>query len=318
MNKVTRRKALLISIVIPFYNEEENVEELYKRFSGLFSQEKKYNFELIAVEHGSTDSTFTKLLNLHKKDKRIKILQLSKNFGNADAGIVAGFHFIKGDALVITTADLQDPPEIISKFLRKWEQGFEIVYGIIKKRADSSLLRKFLSVLFYKILNISTGNIFPANVSDFRLIDRKVYEAVKTMPERNKFLRGIIIWTGFSQTGVPFNRSKRFAGESKADFLTILRVAANGIFSFSYAPLKLVTILGFILSLVSFSMIIVQISLFVMYGRGAPGISTIVVLMCFLFGMLFLILGVVGEYLSRIYDEVKQRPVFIVKNKIGF
>ena len=182
MNKVTRRKALLISIVIPFYNEEENVDELYRRFSDLFSREKKYNFELIAVEHGSTDSTFAKLLNLHKRDKRIKILQLSKNFGNADAGIVAGFHFIKGDALVITTADLQDPPEIISKFLRKWEQGFEIVYGIIKKRADTSFLRKILSIMFYKILNLATGNIFPENVSDFGLIDKKVYEAVKTIP----------------------------------------------------------------------------------------------------------------------------------------
>lgn len=318
MKKTTTQKALLISIVIPFYNEQENVEELYKRFTMLFDLEKKYTFELIAVEHGSTDSTFAKLLNLHQKDKRVKILQLSKNFGTADAGIIAGLHFVKGNALVITTADLQDPPEVISKFLRKWEQGYEIVYGIIKKRADNSFLRKVLSIMFYKILNLATGHIFPANVSDFRLIDRKVYEAVKTMPERNKFLRGIIIWTGFSQTGVSFNRSKRFAGESKADFLTVLKVAANGIFSFSYAPLKLVTILGFILSVVSFSMIIVQVTLFVINGRGAPGISTIVVLMSFLFGMLFLILGVIGEYLSRIYDEVKQRPIYIVKNKIGF
>ena len=317
MKKISHRKSL-ISIVIPFYNEQENVEELYRRFAMLFALEKKYTFELIAVEHGSTDSTFAKLLDLHQKDKRVKILQLSKNFGTADAGIVAGLHFVKGSALVITTADLQDPPEVISKFLRKWENGYEIVYGIIKKRADTSFSRKILSLLFYKILNLATGNIFPQNVSDFRLIDKRVYEVVKTMPERNKFLRGIIIWTGFSQTGVPFNRSKRFAGESKADFLTVLKVAANGIFSFSYAPLKLVTIMGFILSLISFSMIIVQISLFMIYGRGAPGISTIVILISFLFSMLFLILGVIGEYLSRIYDEVKQRPNFIVRKKLGF
>src|SRR3989344_5437417 len=317
MKKISHRKSL-ISIVIPFYNEQENVEELYRRFTMLFALEKKYTFELIAVEHGSTDSTFAKLLDLHQKDKRVKILQLSKNFGTADAGIVAGLHFVKGSALVITTADLQDPPEVISKFLRKWENGYEIVYGIIKKRADTSFSRKILSLLFYKILNLATGNVFPQNVSDFRLIDRKVCEAVKTMPERNKFLRGIIIWTGFSQTGVPFNRSKRFAGESKADFLTILRVAANGIFSFSYAPLKLVTILGFILSLISFLLIVYQIILFMLFGRGNPGISTIIVLLGFLFGMLFLILGIIGEYLARIYDEVKQRPSFIVKDKIGF
>lgn len=307
----------LVSIVIPLYNEEQNVKELDRRFKQLFTKEKNYNFEIVAVEHGSTDSTFERLLNLRKADKRIKILQLSKNFGNADAGIIAGLHFASGDAVVITTADLQDPPETISKFLRKWEQGYEIVYGVIKKRADTNFSRKFLSILFYKILNLSTGNIFPENVSDFKLIDKKVTETVKTMPERNKFLRGIIIWTGFSQTGVNYERSTRFAGESKADFLTVLKVATNGIFSFSYAPLKLVTFLGFCLSFVSFLLILYQICLFLIVGRGQPGVTTIVVLMSFLFGMLFLILGVIGEYLSRIYDEVKQRPTFIVRKKVG-
>lgn len=308
----------LISIVIPFYNEEQNTNELYRRLSQLFSKEKKYNFEIIAVEHGSTDSTFEKLYYLRKKDKRVKILQLSKNFGNADAGILSGLHYAEGDAHVITTADLQDPPEVISKFLRKWEEGYEIVYGVIKKRADATFSRKIFSLLFYKVLNLTTGNIFPQNVSDFRLIDRKVTQVIKTMPERNKFLRGVIIWTGFSQIGVPFDRAQRFAGESKADFATVLKVAANGIFSFSYAPLKLVTLLGFFLSGVSFLLILYQISLYFIIGRGQPGVSTIVVLMGFLFGMLFLILGIIGEYLSRIYDEVKQRPSFIVRKKIGF
>lgn len=318
MKKLIRRKAPLISIVIPFYNEQETVQELYRQLTQVLKKEKKYLFEIIAVEHGSTDLTFQKLLSIHRIDKNLKILQLSKNFGNADAGILAGLHFAKGDALVIMMADLQDPPEIISKFIRKWENGYEIVYGVIKKRADSSFSRKVMSLLFYKVLNLLTGNIFPKNVSDFRLIDKKVYETIKTMPERNKFLRGIVIWTGFSQTGVSFNRSKRFAGDSKADFMTVLKVALNGIFSFSYAPLKIVTVMGFLLSLSSFTMIIVQIGLFMILGRGAPGISTIVVLISFLFGMLFLILGVIGEYLSRIYDEVKGRPNFIVREKIGF
>ena len=155
----------LISIVIPFYNEEENIKEVHKQLSEIFNQEKKYNFEIIAVEHGSTDKTFEKLINLRKKDIRVKILQLSKNFGNADAGIVAGLHYSSGDAQIITSADLQDPPEMIPKFLRKWEEGYEIVYGIIKKRADTSFSRKIMSQLFYKILNLSTGNLFPENVS---------------------------------------------------------------------------------------------------------------------------------------------------------
>src|SRR3989344_5010679 len=202
MKKISHRKSL-ISIVIPFYNEQENVEELYRRFTMLFALEKKYTFELIAVEHGSTDSTFAKLLNLHQKDKRVKILQLSKNFGTADAGIIAGLHFVKGSALVITTADLQDPPELISKFLRKWENGYEIVYGIIKKRADFSKLRSLNSKLFYKILRLMIGTNIPENASDFRLIDKKVYLEINQMPERNKFLKGLMLWTGFNQIGIP-------------------------------------------------------------------------------------------------------------------
>jgi len=310
-------KKKLISLVIPIFNEESNISELYIQLVKLMSREIKYNFEIIAVEHGSTDSTFKKLLTINKKDKRLKILQLSKNFGNADAAIFAGLNFVKGDASVLMMGDLQDPPDMIPQFIRKWEQGYEIVYGIIKKRADTSFSRKISSLLFYMILNKLTNNLFPENVSDFRLIDKKVYEIVKTMPERNKFLRGIINWTGFSQIGVSFNREKRFAGESKAYFFTVLKVALNGIFSFSYAPLKLVTLLGFALSVVSFMLIIYQLSLYIVVGRGEPGISTIVIVLGFLFGMLFLILGVMGEYLARIYDEVKQRPNFIIRNKIG-
>ena len=315
MARVLRKK--LISVVIPIFDEESNIDELYIQLVKLMSREEKYSFEIIAVEHGSTDSTFKKLLTVNKKDKRLKILQLSRNFGNADAAIFAGLNFVKGDACVLMMGDLQDPPDMIPQFIRKWEQGYEIVYGIIKKRADTSFSRKISSLLFYMILNKLTDNLFPENVSDFRLIDKKVYEIVKTMPERNKFLRGIINWTGFSQIGVSFNREKRFAGESKAYFFTVLKVALNGIFSFSYAPLKLVTLLGFALSVVSFMLIIYQLSLYIVVGRGEPGISTIVIVLGFLFGMLFLILGVIGEYLARIYDEVKQRPNFIIRNKIG-
>ena len=307
----------LLSIVTPLYNEEENVNELYKELLKVINGEKKYNFEIIAVEHGSHDKTYQKLLHIRKKDKHLKILQLSKNFGSADAAIFAGLNFTIGDAAVIMMGDLQDPPQMIPKFIRQWEKGNEIVYGIIRKRADASYGRKISSLMFYKILNRLTGNLFPENVSDFRLIDKKVYEAVRNMPERNKFLRGMIIWSGFSQIGIPFDRAKRYAGESKADFLTVLKVAANGIFSFSYAPLKLVTLLGFVLSVISFLLIVYQIALFILFGQGNPGISTIIVLLGFLFGMLFLILGVIGEYLARIYDEVKQRPSFIVREKIG-
>lgn len=310
--------AKLISIVTPIFNEEENVEPLYEELKTLIKRESKYNFEILAVEHGSTDKTFQKLLSIRRRDKRLKILQLSKNFGNADAGITAGLAFSKGDAAVIMMADLQEPTDVISQFLRKWENGFEIVNGVVAERPNITRSRLILSILFYKLLNLLTGNLFPENVSDFRLIDRKVYEVVNQMPERNKFLRGVITWTGFKQTGVPFKRRARYRGQSKAHFSTVLKVALNGIFSFSYAPLKVVSFLGFAVSSISFLMIVYQIILFLIMGRGQPGVSTLVVLIGFLFGVLFLILGIIGEYLSRIYDEVKQRPSFIVRNKIGF
>ncbi|KKR88156.1 MAG: Glycosyl transferase family 2 [Candidatus Curtissbacteria bacterium GW2011_GWA1_41_11] len=308
-----------ISIVIPIYNEEENIQPLYKELSKLIKLEKKYNFEIITVEHGSKDNTFETLLKIRAKDKQLKILQLSKNFGNADAAIEAGLQYSSGDAAVIIMADLEEPPELISKFLRKWEQGYEIVYGIVKQRSKNvALSRKFASVVYYKLLNSLTGNIFPENVSDFRLIDKKVYKTINKMEEKNKYLRGLIAWSGFNQTGIPFKRTKRYSGESKAKFLAVLKVALNGIFSFSYVPLKIVTIMGFILSIISFLFIIYQLILFLIFGRGQPGISTIVVLISFLFGMSFIIWGIIGEYLSRIYDEVKNRPNFIVKQKIGF
>lgn len=307
----------LISIVTPFYNEEKNIDAFYSRVKKLIGTENDYNFEIIAVEHGSTDSTFEKLYAIYKKDKKLKILQLSKNFGSADAGIAAGLNFAKGDAVIIIMADLQEPPEIITKFLRKWEEGYDVVYGIVKKRTGATLSRKIFSYFFYKLLNLMTKDAFPENVSDFRLLDKKVSTVINSMKEQNKFMRGLVSWTGFKQTGVPFDREMRHAGKSKADFLTVLHVAANGIFSFSYTPLKLVTIAGFLLSLISFLMIFYQIVLLIIFGRGAPGISTLVILDSFLFGMLFLILGIMGEYLSRIYDEVKGRPNFIVRRKIG-
>lgn len=309
----------LVSIVIPFYNEEGNVDALYNKLAILFAKEKKYNFEIIAVEHGSTDSTFKKLLKIHNKDKRLKIVCLSKNFGSTDAGISAGLSFAKGNAAVIIMGDLQEPPELISKFIEKWEMGNEVVYGIVKKRSkDVSLTRKVLSSLFYKFFNLLTGHVFPPDVSDFRLMDKKVYTAINSMKESNKYLRGLVSWVGFKQAGVNFERSSRFSGESKAHFSTVLKVALNGIFSFSYIPLRIATVMGIIVSIISFSMIIVQLVLLSIYGRVAPGQSTVVTLISFFFGILFLMLGIIGEYLGRIYEEVKDRPIFIVRETIGF
>lgn len=307
----------LISVVIPAYNEEEVVDELTNRLKKVMHENNNYDFEVIIVENGSWDSTFEKLIKIHKEDSRFKIVQLSRNFG-CDGGITAGLKYARGDAAVIMNADLQDPPEMISKYIKKWEEGYEIVYGIIEQRKGVPFLRRFFSASFYKIINKLTNDVIPEGASDFRLVDKKVYSTVNKMEERNKFLRGIIAWTGFRQTGIPFDRPPRFAGESKADFLTVLKVALNGIFSFSYFPLRVVTALGLVVSVGSFLMGIVEIGLYLKYGRVVPGFTTTILLILFLFGILFFILGIIGEYLARIYDEVKQRPNYIVRNNIGF
>ncbi len=304
-----------ISIVIPVYNEEKVIPELVKRVKNYIKSNKNYEFEIVFIENGSRDRSYDFLKKHTKNLKSFKILQLSKNFG-ADGGIVAGIHYATGDACVIMMADLQEPVELINQFIEKWERGYEIVYGIVKKRTASSI-RNLSSKLFYKFINLLTNNMFPENASDFRLIDKKVYEAIKNMPEQNKYLRGLVIWTGFKQIGVPFNREKRFAGESKANFKTVLFVAMNGIFSFSYLPLRLVSTTGIFLTIISFILMIIYIVIFIVRGREAPGIATVILLLLFLFGILFFVLGVISEYLARIYDDVKQRPNFIVKNKVN-
>lgn len=303
-----------ISIVIPVYNEEKVIPELLIRLKKFFENHKNYNFETVLVENGSSDQSF-RLLKKASMDKRFKVLQLSRNFG-CDGGIVAGMRFIKGDACVILMADLQEPIELIADFIKKWEEGYEIVYGLVKKRT-AGFLRNSISRLFYKIMSIVTNNAFPENASDFRLLDKKVYQVINTMEERNKYLRGLIIWTGFKHIGIPFSRKKRFAGESKANFKTVFGVALNGIFSFSYLPLRFVTILGLFIIGLSFFLIIFYLSLYLIVQKVAAGFTTVILLILFLFGILFFSLGIISEYLARIYDEVKKRPSFIVKNKIN-
>ncbi len=305
----------LISFVFPVYNEAENLPELLKQLKALFDKEASYLWEAVFVEHGSIDASFEILNKVATKDNRIKVLRLSRNFG-ADGGVAAGMKYANGEALIIMMADLQEPFEIVPKFVKRWEEGNEIVYGVVKKRTASKA-RNFMSKLFYRIMNLLTGHIFPENASDFRLIDRKVYAAINSMPEQNKYLRGLVAWTGFKSAGVEFDRKARFAGESKADFKTVFKVASNGIFSFSYFPLRLVSITGIGLTFVSFLLGLFYLGLFIVHGRVAPGAATIILIMLFLFGVLFFILGIISEYLARMYEEVKGRPTHIVKETVN-
>ncbi|MFH2085994.1 MAG: glycosyltransferase family 2 protein [bacterium] len=303
----------LISIVVPVYNEEAVIPELLKRLTQFISFSSLYRYEVIFVEHGSRDRSFALLNQATKRHAYFKILRLARNVG-ADGGIVAGMQHAAGDACVILMADLQEPPELIAKLAEKWEEGYGIVYGLVKKRT-AGIVRNFNSRLFYKIINLMTGNMFPENASDFRLMDRPVYEVVARMKEHNKYLRGLVMWTGYPSIGVPFDRAPRFAGTPKSDLKTVLKVASNGIFSFSYVPLRLVSTLGIFMTLVSFVLGLIYLYLFISEGRTAPGITTVILLTLILFGILFFVLGVISEYLARIYEEVKDRPPYLVKSK---
>lgn len=306
----------LVSVIVPAFNEESCIDELARRLKIVFSKNEKYDFEALIIENGSTDRTWEILKVINAKDPRFKVIRLARNF-RMDGGITAGLNFAKGDAVVFMTADLQDPPELISEFIKKWEDGFENVYMQVSKRVGTGPLRTFNSKAFYWLAGKLTDNRIPKNVSDFRLLDRKVYEAVRGMNERNRFVRGLVAWVGFRSVGVEAERPERFGGESKAHSLKVIDLAFKGIFSHSYVPLKLITMTGVALSLVSFVSLILWMIVWITSGVPFAGFGTIVSLAVLAFGTLTFMLGIIAEYLGLIYEEVKGRPNFIVAEQLG-
>jgi dolichol-phosphate mannosyltransferase len=307
----------LISVVVPAYNEQDNVDELAKRLQAVFSVNPDYDFEAIIVENGSLDNTYEKLLAVHHQDSRFKVLQLARNF-RMDGGITAGLNSANGDAAVIMTADLQDPPELITEFIKKWEEGYENIYGIVTKRNGTNIIRKLNSQFFYMVANVLTDGKIPSNVSDFRLVDRKVYETINSIHERNRFVRGLFAWVGYKSIGIKHERAERFSGVSGAHTFKVIDLAIKGIFAHSYIPLKIITITGITVSMLSFVLLAwILIKAFV-YGVPFAGYAMIMTVMLLLFGILFTMLGVVSEYLGLVYEEVKQRPNYVVSQRKGF
>lgn len=306
----------LISVVVPAYNETACVDELARRLQAVMATEPDYDFEVVIVENGSEDDTFDKLVAIHKADARFKVVQLARNF-RMDGGLTAGLAHITGDAAVVMTADLQDPPELIPEFLRKWEEGYENIYMVVAKRQGTGPIRTFNSKAFYWLAGKLTDGRIPRNASDFRLVDRKVYESVNVMQERNRFVRGLFAWVGYRSIGIEHERPPRFGGESKAHSLKVLDLAFKGIFAHSYVPLRLITVSGFAVSALSFLTLAVLGVRFIALGVPFAGFGSIIGFTLLLFGILFTMIGVVSEYVGLIYEEVKQRPNYVVRDRVG-
>ncbi len=304
------------SIVAPAYNEEEVLPEFYRRVREVMDAIGE-PWELILINDGSRDNTLAVMRELHERDPRVKVISFSRNFGHQLA-ITAGLDYASGDAVVIIDADLQDPPEVIPELIQKWREGYDVVYAVRKERRGESWFKEWTAKLFYRLIYRITDVDIPKDTGDFRLMDRKVVETLRTMRERNRFMRGLSVWVGFKQTGVFYVREPRFAGETKYPFRKMLKFALDAITSFSYVPLQLATYVGFAIALISMVGMIVAVILRLTTGRALLGQATTLVAVLFLGGIQLIFLGIIGEYLGRIYDEVKARPLYVVAETLGF
>jgi dolichol-phosphate mannosyltransferase len=304
------------TIVVPMFNEAETIPEMHRRMSAMLDGLDGPS-ELILVNDGSRDNSLELLRGIAARDARVKVLSFSRNFGHQMA-ITAGIDYARGDAVVVIDADLQDPPEVIPQLAAAWRAGAELVYAVRAERKGETWFKKTTAALFYRLIASVTELKIPADSGDFRLMDRKVVEALKQVREHHRFMRGLSVWVGFKQAAVTYVRNERFAGETKYPLKKMVRFAADGITSFSYVPLQLATTAGFVfagLALVAIPVVAVLrlIGSDFFYGQATTLISVLI-----LGGIQLIFLGILGEYLGRIYDEVKQRPLYIVSEKIGF
>ena len=306
-----------VSVVIPMYYEEEVANECYNKVSSILKNLENYDYEIIFVNDGSKDKTLEILEDVAKKDEKTKVISFSRNFGH-QAAVTAGLKEVTGDAIVIIDADLQDPPELIPDMLKLWEQGNEVIYGKRKTRKGESHFKLLTAKMFYKTLNALSDVEIPKDTGDFRLVDRKVVDVVNSLPEHNKFLRGLFSWVGFKQIPYEYERKERFAGKTKYPLKKMLKLASDGIISFSNKPIKLVGALGMFSIVISILLLIYAIISYIFkLNNLSAGWTSIIVAITFFAGVQLLSLWVISEYIGRIYDEAKGRPQYIIDKKIN-
>jgi glycosyltransferase involved in cell wall biosynthesis len=312
-----RYERKLLSVVVPCFNEEEVLHDTCRRLVAVLEQ-LPLKFEIIYVDDGSEDSTAEVVRQAAAEDERVRVIRFSRNFGHQMA-ITAGLEHASGDAVVVIDADLQDPPEVILEFVRNWRDGYDVVYGVRAERCGETAFKLWTAKAFYRCIDRLSDTRIPLDTGDFRLMDRRVVDALLAMPERDRFVRGMVSWLGFSQIAVPYRRAARTAGVTKFSFFRMLRFAMDGIFSFSIVPLRLATWTGFAASGIAILGILVAL---VERILGVPGLvkgwTSMVTAILFLGGVQLICMGIIGEYVGRIYGESKRRPLYVLRERIGF
>lgn len=303
-----------LSVVIPLFNEQKNINDLYTRLKKTLSKISK-STEIIFVDDGSVDKTLETLRGIAKKDKKVKVLSFTRNFGHMQA-VSAGLNLAVGKKVVVMDADLQDPPEVIEKMWLKAAQGYDIVYGVKIKRKES-VLKRFLFSAFYRVIRKISRIEMPLDAGTFSLLDYKVVKTINSLPERNKYFSGLRAWTGFSSVGIIYKRGKRLRGRAKS-FSLLFSMAIDGLLSFSYLPLRIASFMGFLFASLSFVFIVIVFVARYFFDKGIIGWASTMSATLLIGGVQLITLGIIGEYLGRIYDEVKNRPEYIIKEKFGF
>lgn len=302
---------IVYSIIAPIYNEVDNLHELYRRVKEVMDSSNEL-WEFVLVDDGSTDGSTEQIRELAQKDKNIRPVIFARNFGHQVA-ITAGWDYARGDAIVIIDADLQDPPEMILELAKKWREGYEVVYAVRGEREGETWFKKFTASMFYRLIHWITDVKIPVDTGDFRLMDRKVVNVLKQMKERHRFPRGMSAWVGFKQIGVTYKRAARVAGVTKYPFKKMLKLALNAITSFSYFPLQVATYFGFFSAGVSIIAIPLVVALRLAGSHFFEGQATTLISVLFLGGVQLISLGILGEYIGRLYDEAKGRPLYITR-----
>jgi len=306
-----------LSVVVPCFDEEAIIAQTHQRLRTVLAGLANIDWEIIYVDDGSRDRTLTLLREIQAEDDRVRVLSLSRNFGHQIAAS-AGLEAASGDVVLLIDADLQDPPELLPDMLQRWRDGVDVVYGVRAARAGESRFKRLSASLYYRLINRLSSTPIPIDTGDFRLMDRRVVNAVLAMPERDRFLRGMVAWTGFRQEPIRYHREARSAGESKYPLRRMLRFAADGLLSFSLVPLRLAVYLGLLASVLALAGIAYALVLRMFTSIWVPGWTLLFIAVLFLGGVQLLFLGIIGEYLGRIYWEVKRRPLYLIKERLGF